>query len=278
VISQTEPPVLWVIVDDGSSDDTASVVREFAARADYLRLVSLQSGDEGSSSDRLRWAAEARAFNVGVTDVDLASVDFVVKLDGDLSFAPDYFAGLLDEFDKDPLLGIAGGHCYEMHDGVRVLEWVPESHVRGATKMYRSAVFQQIGGVPPVYGWDTIDELKAQMAGWHTRSFHPGVDHLKPTGSVGGVLKGRARMGRGAFLLGYHPLFLLARSARLALAPPYAIGGIAFLGGYVTAFLSGAKRVADDETVAYLRRQQMQRLRHAGNAVEVTSLFRKDAL
>jgi len=273
VLSQSVRPLRWVIVDDGSTDGTADIVREYGAGAEFITLVALENGGDIESADRLMWAAEAVAFNEGLKLLDLDELDYVVKLDGDLSFDAGYFEGLLHEFEADRLLGIAGGHCYEMRDGERVLEWVPDSHVRGATKMYRIACFRQIGGIEPVYGWDTLDELRAQMAGWRTRSFHPGVDHLKPTGSTGGLLRGRARMGRGTYLLGYHPLFVAARTARLSIAPPYVLGGAAFFGGYLGALLSRARRVADEETVDYLRRQQMQRLRGAVNAVELRSLF-----
>ena len=237
VLSQSEPPTLWIIADDGSTDDTASIVEEFSGRADNIRLLSILDNSSEASDDRLEWAAEARAFNIGLREVDLSAVSYIVKLDGDLRFGADYFARLLDEFENDPSLGIAGGHCYEIRDGRRVLEWVPESHVRGATKMYRTACFSEIGGIEPVYGWDTLDEIKAQMAGWRTRSFHLSLDHLKPTGSVGGLLRGRARMGRGAFLLGYHPVFVLVRSFRMSLYRPYIVGGFAFLGGYLRALL-----------------------------------------
>jgi hypothetical protein len=171
---------------------------------------------------------------------------------------------------------MAGGYCYQVENGTRRLEWNPASHVRGPTKMYRVACFRDIGGIEPVYAWDALDEIKAQMAGWRTGSFDLVVDHLKPTGTVGGLLGARERMGTGAYLLGYHPLFLLARAARLALARPYVLGGFAFLVGYVKAAIARPPRIADEQTVAYLRSQQMQRLRNLGRTGEVRSLLGKD--
>ena len=197
VVGQTEPPILWVIVDDGSTDETVSIVTEYAQRSSFIRLVSLGDNDAGDPNDRLNWAAEAIAFNVGLHELDLDELDFVVKLDGDLAFESDYFASLLDEFEKDASLGIAGGYCYQIHNGRRVLEWNPKTHVRGPTKMYRVTCFREIGGINPVYAWDALDEIKAQMAGWRTGSVDLVVDHLKPTGSVGGLLHARSRMGRG---------------------------------------------------------------------------------
>lgn len=273
VTMQSEPPARWIIVDDGSTDDTPAIVREYAEKHAFIHLLVVADNDAGDSSDRLLWAAEAIAFNVGLKEIDLDEVDFVVKLDGDLAFSSDYFATLLDEFDEDQSLGIAGGYCYQVHGDKRSLEWNPKSHVRGPTKMYRVECFRAIGGIEPVYAWDALDEIKAQMAGWRTGSFDLVVDHLKPTGSAGGLLRAGVRMGKGAYLLGYHPLFVLARGSRLALGRPYVIGGIAFVLGWVAGALQRLPRIVDGPTMEYLRRQQIGRLKGLGDMVEVRSLL-----
>lgn len=277
VTSQTEPPVAWIVVDDGSTDATPSLVGDYVWRYPYVRLLRLGGSNAGDSPDRLLWAAEAIAFNRGLAELDLDDVDFIVKLDGDLAFDEGYFSALLDEFERDVNLGMAGGYCYQVTGGRRELEWNPPTHVRGPVKMYRVACFREIGGIEPVYAWDALDELKAQMAGWHTRSFDLVVDHLKATGTVGGLLHARARMGLGAYLLGYHPLFLLARAARLSLGRPRVIGGLAFLGGYARAALRRPARITDERTRAYLRRQQLDRLRGLAGSGEVGSLLGGDA-
>lgn len=272
VTGQTEPPCAWIVVDDGSTDATAEIVERYAEQAGYIRLVQLSDNDRGDPSDRLMWAAEAIAFNAGLRQVDLDDIDYVVKLDGDLAFGPTYFSSLMDEFQADETLGMAGGYCYQIQDGKRVLEWNPRSHVRGPTKMYRVECFREIGGIKPVYAWDGLDELQAQMAGWRTQSFHFPVDHLKATGSVGGLAHAAQRMGKGAYLLGYHPLFMLARAGRLSLGKPY-VGGLAFVFGYVRAAAARHPRVADRRTVRYLRMQQMLRLKSMGDLREVRSLL-----
>ena len=40
VTAQTRPPVRWVIVDDGSTDGTAAMVRRYAAKHPWIHLVS----------------------------------------------------------------------------------------------------------------------------------------------------------------------------------------------------------------------------------------------
>jgi biofilm PGA synthesis N-glycosyltransferase PgaC len=39
IIAQTVRPALWVIVDDGSTDDTPRILAEYTARHDWIRVV-----------------------------------------------------------------------------------------------------------------------------------------------------------------------------------------------------------------------------------------------
>src|ERR1700709_2158925 len=39
VAAQSVPPALWVVVDDGSTDETPRVLEEYARRVPYLRVV-----------------------------------------------------------------------------------------------------------------------------------------------------------------------------------------------------------------------------------------------
>jgi len=184
-----------------------------------------------------------------------------VKLDADLSFAPDYFERLLRKFEEDPSLGVGGGMLYQARPHGLVLERAPLWHVRGATKVYRQECFSQIGGVEECLGWDTIDELRAEMNGWGTRSFEDVTAvHHRPTSSVGGLVRGTARLGRGSYYLGSDPVFMVARSVRRMLHPPYVIGGLAMFAGYCDAWLRGSSRYEDEELMSYLRGQQRRRL------------------
>ena len=39
VAAQSVPPALWVVVDDGSTDETPEILEEYARRLPYLRVV-----------------------------------------------------------------------------------------------------------------------------------------------------------------------------------------------------------------------------------------------
>jgi biofilm PGA synthesis N-glycosyltransferase PgaC len=39
VIAQTHRPALWVIVDDGSTDESPEILADYAARHDWIRVI-----------------------------------------------------------------------------------------------------------------------------------------------------------------------------------------------------------------------------------------------
>jgi biofilm PGA synthesis N-glycosyltransferase PgaC len=256
VVAQTVKPEQWIIVDDGSADNTANIIQEYAKRNAWIKQVTLPV--EGS---REVGARVVRIFYEGYRLIE-ADYNFIVKLDGDLSFDPDYFERLLGKFAEDPRLGIAGGVLYIPVGNQWRLEKVPADHVRGATKVYRKACFDEIGGLPLVNGWDGIDEWRAQMRQWKTRSFNEMiVHHLRPTGASSGKWGGSIKAGEYAYFMGYPWLVILARSLYRNLSghPPFVMGTALFW-GYMKSWLAHKPQFDDAEVIAFMRRKQMRRI------------------
>ena len=90
VIAQSRTPDLWLIVDDGSTDETPRILERFAAKAPFLRILQAPAQGGRPGEDRLTIAAEARAFNAALATVDLAEFTHVGKLDADVELPPDY--------------------------------------------------------------------------------------------------------------------------------------------------------------------------------------------
>ncbi len=185
VTEQSRPPDLWLVVDDGSSDDTPSILRSMAARVPFLETMPMPPQDR-TEEDGLTLAAEARAFNAALATVDLTQFTHVGKLDADVELPPDYFECLIERFEEEPQLGIAGGSLLEHgRRGWRPTK-VPEHHVRGALKLYSRECFEAIGGIEERLGWDTIDETYARMEGFATRSLPElSAKHHRPVATRG---------------------------------------------------------------------------------------------
>jgi glycosyltransferase involved in cell wall biosynthesis len=254
--NQTVRPAEWVIVDDGSGDGTARIVDESAEHYPWINAVHRKN-----RGFRYSGGGVVEAFNDGYRALRCRDWDFIVKLDGDLSFPPRYFEQCFEEFAREPKLGVAGGSIYNMERGRLRLEDAPSFHVRGATKIYRRECWHGIGGLWPAPGWDTIDEVKAQMLGWGTRTF-AGVHliHHRPTGATEGNWGASVKYGLANYICGYHPLFMLCKCLLRLPRRPYVIGSLALLYGFLSGYVKQISRVSDPAAIGYLRQQQVARL------------------
>jgi len=256
MLSQTVPPAEWIIVNDGSTDSTGRIIDDLANRCPWVRAIHRE--DRGY---RKSGGGVVEAFDDGYSAVLSRQWDFIVKLDGDLAFGPDYFDRCFQHFAREPELGVAGGIIEHIEHGRRCVENCPAFHVRGATKIYRRACWEAIGGFWPAPGWDTIDEVKAQMLGWRTRSL-PDLRllQLRHTGASDGMWSNAVKNGRANYVCGYHPLFMLGKCVRRLLRKPYLIGSLGLFWGFITGYLRCVSMVDDSQAITYLRKQQLARL------------------
>jgi glycosyltransferase involved in cell wall biosynthesis len=264
VAAQTRRPDLWLIVDDGSSDDTPALLRRLEAELPFLKVLSAPQSRLAPAADRLALAAEARAFNWAAERAGRDGFTHIGKLDADIELPPEYFEQLLARFAERPRLGVAGGDLLEPGPRGWQLARVPAYHVRGAMKLYSRRCFEEIGGVEERLGWDTIDETYARMRGYETRTFGDLVArHHRPVATADGALRGRARHGECAYIVRYGTGWVLLRSFKVAGSRPLGLSGLAFLYGYLRAALRRAPRVEDEAFRRFVASELRARLRPA---------------
>jgi glycosyltransferase involved in cell wall biosynthesis len=256
VLAQSVRPVCWVIVDDGSRDATRKICENAAAEHDFIRLVHIE--DRGY---RKPGAGVVHAFQRGLEEIADMPWEFVGKLDGDVEVPCRYYESLLSAFGAEPRLGIASGACLALRGDGYYLEKSAPHHTRGPCKMYRRTCLEEIGGLRPTLGWDGLDGYQARMLGWHTRTL-PGLKvlHFRPTLGNRGGLRATLRSGRGPYYMRYRLDYLLIRAGVNLIRPPYLLGTLGLVLGYLEGHLKGAERLEDPELTRYIRREQKQRL------------------
>jgi len=256
VCVQKVRPTEWVIVDDGSSDRTGEIADRHAVQHPWIRVIHRQNRGFRKSGGGVM-----EAFYDGFKALECNDWEFVVKLDGDLSFAQEYFEKSFEYFRQDARLGIGGGEIVHDIAGKMKIEEHPRFHVRGATKIYRRACWEAIEGLWPAPGWDTIDEVKANMMGWKTHTFRDlQLLHHRFTGSEEGLFRDRVKHGVACYMSGYHPLFVMASCVLRLSQKPLIVGSIGMMYGYVKAHLMRPLRLEDRSYSAYIRGQQLRRL------------------
>jgi len=256
VCDQTIRPAEWVIVDDGSSDRTGEIAERYAVQHSWIRVVH-----RANRGFRKSGGGVMEAFYDGYHSLQLKDWEFLVKLDGDLSFAPEYFECCFAHFRRNHELGIGGGEIQHNVGGQLKAEQNPRFHVRGATKIYRRACWEAIGGLWPASGWDTIDEVKANMTGWKTYVF-PELHllHHRFTGMEEGLFRDRVKHGVACYVSGYHPLFVAASCMSRLSTKPRVLGSIGMLYGFLKSHITRPPRPNDQRYIAYIRGQQLRRL------------------
>jgi poly-beta-1,6-N-acetyl-D-glucosamine synthase len=256
VTRQTIQPAEWVIVDDGSTDNTGGIIDQYAAQFPWIHAIH-----RANRGFRKSGGGVVDAFYEGYNTLQHSEWEFIVKLDADLTFSEDYFEKCFGRFNQEPRLGIGGGEIYHALCGEVRLESNPKFHVRGATKIYRRACWEAIGGLWRAAGWDTIDEVKANMLGWETRAFEDlRLLHHRFTGSAEGLLRDRMKHGVACYVSGYHPLFVAASCLRRLNKRPYIVGSAAIWYGFLKGYFTRAPRVNDTQLIDYMRSQQLRRL------------------
>jgi glycosyltransferase involved in cell wall biosynthesis len=259
ITNQRLLPQKWIIVSDGSTDRTDEIVQHYSTRHRFMELLRI-------TEDHPRnFNAQLNAINLGLSRLKNTDCAFIANLDADITLEPDYFDRLLNEFAKDPELGLAGGYIYEKQGGeFRCRPGNSISSVAHGVQCFRRECLEVLGGYSP-FSWggtDTHAGICLRMLGWKVESI-PALKafHHRPTGGGFGAIRYRFRGGLMDHYLGTHPLFELFRIARRMAAKPYFIGGAVRLSGFLWAYCKGAKREVPQEYIDFVRSEQMAKLR-----------------
>jgi biofilm PGA synthesis N-glycosyltransferase PgaC len=259
VISQSVKPLRWVIVSDGSTDGTDAIIMHYSKLYGWIDFVRMPE-----HRDR-QFAAKVHCFNAGCERLRGLLFDIIGNLDADITFGEDYIEFLLEKFNEEPMLGVAGTPFVE--NGMRSVggNFVNLNHVSGACQLFRKSCFEQIGGYKPIKGggidWTAV--TTARMKGWQTRTFTEKVcyHHRKMGTGNSGYLMSRFYHGQKDYYLGGHPLWELFRGFYRMGQKPYVVAGAYLLAGYFGSYFKKIERPIPKDVIEFHRAEQIQRLK-----------------
>lgn len=256
LLEQSCLPDQVVVVNDHSTDETATIALQFADQYQCIKLVNITSDEAHLPGSKV-----IRAFQKGLATLD-QNYDFIVKLDADLILPSNYFEKIIAHFKSDATIGMAGGFAYIERNGQWVLENLTDAdHIRGAFKAYRKECFRQIGGLKPAMGWDTVDELLAKYFGWKIvtdKSLE--VKHLKPTGANYNQAA-RFKQGEAFYGLGYGLIITAIAAAKLAYMKQKPLLFLDYIRGFLKAKFNNKPLLVTEEQAKFIRSYRWQKMK-----------------
>jgi biofilm PGA synthesis N-glycosyltransferase PgaC len=261
VARQTVKPLRHILVDDGSKDATEAIVRQWSEKEGFVKLMAREKTSGRS------FGSKVVALKAAYEYIKDLQFDYIGCLDADITLPPGYYEQIIGRMRENPKLGVASGLCLQKSgaDWVRIM--TNRQHVPGAMQFFTRECYDAIGGYQTVTvaGVDSLAEIKARMKGWQTQSFTDiFAYHHKPIGSAtGGALKTSYRRGMTDYMLGKHPLYVLAKSVRRLAAPPYVTNAFAHLCGYFSLLAKRKPMDVSDEVRRYVRAEELEVLRSA---------------
>jgi biofilm PGA synthesis N-glycosyltransferase PgaC len=260
VTAQSQLPERWVIVDDGSTDETAEMIAPYAEKYQWITFIR-NPRREGRS-----FASKANNVNAALKQIQNLNFDILGNLDADTSFGPDYMEFLMQKFAADPKLGVAGTPFTQDggYDSTRD-SFEGENYVAGPVQLFRRECWNDTGGyiANPGGGVDWVAVMSARMKGWGVCSFdEKRYHHHRSMGTAGrSEVAALFSYGQKDYCLGNSPVWQLFRAMYRLAKKPYFAGGFALLWGYCWAALRQKKRIVSPELLRFHRAEQMQKLK-----------------
>ncbi|WP_072784597.1 glycosyltransferase [Flavobacterium haoranii] len=256
LVKQSVLPTKVVVVNDNSTDKTETIVNSFIDKYNWISIVN-----NSSEAKHLPGSKVILAFNKGLETLD-QNFDIIVKADADLIFPENYFETIINHFQTDTQIGMAGGFCYIEKNGEWILENLTDKdHIRGALKAYRKECFEQIGGLRTAMGWDTVDELLCKFYNWKVKTDETlQVKHLKPTGANYNKAS-RYKQGEAFYTLGYGFWITAIASLKLALRKGKPFLFIDYIKGFWKAKSNKKQLLVTDEQAKFIRNYRWKKMK-----------------
>ncbi|AKB18882.1 MULTISPECIES: glycosyltransferase family 2 protein [unclassified Methanosarcina] len=253
VIGQKVTPALWIIVDDGSTDETPHILEGLKAKYSWIQSIRLPPRPRDITFHYSYVCKQGFDYALDYCRENGIEYAYIGLLDADTVLEENYFGKLMDEFEKDPFLGVASGGVYYDVGGKLSREISDKNLPRGTGRLWRKSCFLETEGYPVEPSPDSISNIKALLRGWHLRQYVDIVEIQKRETSAGeGLWKGYVKNGWMAYYVDKNLPMIMLNTFYRSLKPPY-YTGIAYLYGYLNSAIKREKKIRDMEIRDYYR-------------------------
>lgn len=265
VLAQSLKPVLWVIVDSGSSDKSYQLSQDIFNTYDWIHIIKQKTFFEQGYGHK----NFSQAINEGydyARQVSNNDIKYVGKTDATPLLSREYFEILFNEMEHNPELAITCGIQYMIDDDNKKVEVKPMQNLAltgyNDIRLYRRDFFEQVNGYPISYSPDSVLLIKAINRGWSVKVIDK-TYFLKPRlgGSKIGMWNGYKLKGRAMYNLGYHPILCILNSLVNSIKIPPHYQFIPMVSGYLLCAIKREEReVVDHEVLDYFGEDRLKQV------------------
>ena len=272
VTGQKVKPELWVIVDDGSTDDTPHVIENLKDTYSYIQSIRLPQRPRDITFHYSYVCKQGFDYAFEYCRENNIEFEYIGLLDADTVLEENYFGKLLIKFKEDNSLGIASGGVYYDTGGKLSREKTDRNLPRGTGRLWRKECFFETGGYQVEPSPDSISNIKAILRGWKLVQCANVIQIQKrKTSAANGLWHGYVKNGWMAYYLGKNPLVALTNVLYYSVKFPFYTGP-AYFWGYVSSAVKKEKKIKDPEIRAYYHN-----FRLSGLSSRISEAFRRNS-
>jgi glycosyltransferase involved in cell wall biosynthesis len=254
MINQTLRPVMWFIIDGGSTDSTEQKLQAIAKDKIWIQILHQSNLQE---NDFRRQTTSHHNVAVGVSEAysyakqwcitNNIDYKYILTIDGDQAIGSNFCESLIDTMENNPNIGAASSSIFNPGGSRDVY---PAGEISNK-RMYLKAAVESVGGFPVTkYSYDTVILAKLRISGWEIRELgtylvNYRIDNLREdSGIERGVWKSSITFGKARYYLGYSFPLLIAGCGYMILHGHFC-KSVGVFAGYIGSWFAGDEKIRD---------------------------------
>ncbi len=258
VLNQSIKPVLWVIVNDASTDRSPQIINKACKKYKWIKKLDLPTPKEDVGYRFSYVCRTGFKYALKYCKINNISYEFIGLLDADILLEDDYYENLIKHFLNNSELGIISGGLWSYNGRTYIQEKGRSDLPLGAARLWRRKCFKETNGYLLTYAPDSISNVKAQLKGWKTKRFeHIRVKQIRMTRAREGLYKGFKRRGEASYFVYLHPIIILLKFLNYTFRYKVFIG-IAYITGYFESLINKRMRIKDEDIIKFNRNMHIK--------------------